>query len=68
MTVRVKKEPDRKTLKMLGTERCVVGNGPTTYWWGDGCIPLCPDCAKTVTREWCFAYAKDNGLGPLPKR
>lgn len=68
MTVRVTKEQDRKTLKELGIERCSACNDKTEFWWGNGCIPLCPDCAKTVTREWCFHYAEVNGLGPLPKR
>ena len=67
MGVRVYKEPDRATLKMMGTERCVICNDPTEYWWSNGCIPLCPDCAKSTTREWCKAYAKDNGYGPAPK-
>lgn len=63
--VREHREEDPE-LYVLAIEDCVKCEKPTRFWWADGCMPLCPDCAKTVTDLWCYNFAKKEGYGPLP--
>lgn len=65
MAVQVTKETDSELLK-YGVEDCVKCEQKTLYWWAGGCMPLCPGCAKLVTRDWCLSHAKWNKYGPLP--
>lgn len=67
MSVQVVKETDPNLLS-LGIEKCVKCDTETLYWWANGCMPLCPSCAKTVTREWCIQFASENKYGPLPSK
>jgi hypothetical protein len=69
MTVQVTEEdPKTNPFYRFGIESCVKCETPTRFWWAGGCMPLCPACAKTVTREWCIKFAKDNRYGPLPAK
>lgn len=49
------------------TEDCVFCARGTRYWWRDGCMPVCRECASrpSITDEVCVALAEEEGYGPL---
>lgn len=70
MAVEVTKEvrDDAPHLYDLAIEECVKCESSTRYWWADGCMPLCPKCAETVSGRWCYEFARKEGYGPLPDK
>jgi len=50
-----------------GGEVCLVCKKLTKYWWGEGCSPLCQECAKTTTDPEMRRISKRHRLGPIPK-
>ena len=48
-------------------EDCVVCSYPTTMWWGDGCAPLCHQCANDKTHDDMVELSKKIGHGPIPE-
>ena len=49
------------------SELCVLCQEPTRYWWGDGCTPLCQECAKTATHMQMVQISRKLKLGPIPR-
>lgn len=62
MAVKVKKEPE----EWGDLEKCVVCGIPTSYWWGDGCAPLCSDCARAIDDRTIRGICEREGYGPIP--
>lgn len=52
----------------LEYEPCEFCGTKTSWWWGNGCMPLCPDCAKQMTNAQAYDLAAKEGFGPLPER
>jgi hypothetical protein len=47
-------------------ESCIQCQHPTSFWWADGCMPLCVPCSKRVSHEDMCRVAASEGFGPLP--
>ena len=62
MTVPVKKQPPQPGPH----EDCVSCGWPTTFWWGNGHMPLCNVCASATNSEHIDALSRKSGYGPAP--
>lgn len=62
MSVEVVKEEE--ALEPL--ENCIVCGDPTSYWWGDGCAPVCTSCAKSVDERTVRFLCRKEGYDPTP--
>ena len=36
------------------------------YWWGEGCVPVCQECAFYTLNEELYEFAVKNKYGPIP--
>ena len=59
-------EPDENGSFFDSTDVCHICGKPTRWWWGNGCVALCPACAETTTHKAMVKLAKDTGFGPIP--
>jgi hypothetical protein len=48
-------------------EECIKCFKETPYWWGDGCSPLCEECAATMLDTDVYEMSAELGFGPLPE-
>ncbi len=53
---------------------CIECDGDTTFWWGNGCMALCKECAAELTEREAYYTARsaqeerDPAVGTLPAR
>jgi hypothetical protein len=48
------------------SDACHVCHKLTRWWWGNGCVALCPACALTTTHKEMKALATKTNFGPIP--
>lgn len=59
-------EPDENGSFFDSTDACHICGMSTRWWWGNGCVGLCPACAETITHTAMVKLAKETGFGPIP--
>jgi hypothetical protein len=47
-------------------DACHICHKPTRWWWGNGCVALCPACSLVTTHKDMVKLAKETGFGPIP--
>lgn len=67
MPVIVTHEPERPEGGWFETsDACHICGRLTRWWWGNGCVALCPACALTTDHKAMVKLSKDTGFGPIP--
>jgi hypothetical protein len=47
-------------------DACHICGKLTRWWWGNGCVALCPACAEQTSHTAMVKLARDTGFGPIP--